>query len=196
MNRDTVDGTVHWTGEHWINYLRRPGETQDSGSFSLYHTRYSAAGEGTVAFVTLPGAGVDAVYTDSAGLAEWTIDNMIRGRGNQFDRDMPIVEARLTRAGDVRMQPSWIVEADGHRVVSTWKVTDPAVVHWGPAPSGTPNMQIFSLLYFTYQTELTVDGRTVDGTPYTRDIWRASIGGDRSSSVFALAETTLILQGK
>ena len=175
--------------------LATTGETADSGSFSLYHTRFSAAGEGTVAFVSIPDAGIDAVYADSAGLAEWTIDNMIRGRGNQFDRDMPVVEACLTRLGDVRTQPSWILEAGGRRIVSTWTVTDPAVIHWGPTPSGVPDMQIFSLLYFTYETELAVDGGSVDGVPYARDIWRASIGGDRSSCVFALAETTLNLQG-
>ena len=141
---------------NWINYLRRPGETQDSGSFSLYHTRYSIAGEGTVAFVTMPDAGIDAVYADSADLAERTIDNMIQGRGNQFDRDMPVVEARLTRAGDVQTRPSWTVEADGCIIVSTWKITDPGVIHWGPTPSGVPNMHIFSLLYFTYETELVV----------------------------------------
>ena len=97
MSGDRIEGSVHWSGEHWINYLRRPGEIEDSGSFSLYHTRYSAAGEGTVAFVSIPAAGIDAVYADSAGLAEWTIENMIRGRGNQFDREMPVVEACLTR---------------------------------------------------------------------------------------------------
>ena len=57
-------------------------------------------------------------------------------------------------------------------------------------------MQIFSLLYFTHETEISVDGMAVHGAPYTRDIWRASIGGDRSSCVFALAETTINLVGE
>ncbi len=194
MDGDTIDGSVHWSGEHWINYLRRPGETEDSGSFSLYHTRYSEAGEGTVAFVIIPNAGINAVYADNADLAEWTIENMIRGRGNQFDREMPVVEACITRAGDVRTKPSWIVEAEGRTLQPSWSVTDPPVIHWGPVPSGTADMHIFSLLYFTCETELTVDGGTVEGAPYTRDIWRASIGGDRSSCVFALAETTINLK--
>ncbi len=193
MSKDTIEGTVKWSGEHWINYVRRPDETEDSGSVSLYHTRYSSAGEGTVAFVMIPDAGIDAIYADSTELAEWTIENMVRGRGNQFDRDMPVVEATLGRGGDIRKNPSWTIQADGHAVVSTWNVTDPAVIHWGSAPIGIPNLHIFSLLYFTYDTKLTVDSKTVDGEPYTRDIWQASIGEDRSSCVFALAETTLIL---
>jgi len=193
LSKDTIEGTVKWSGEHWINYVRRPGETQDSGSVSLYHTKYSSAGEGTVAFVMIPDAGIDAIYTDSAELAEWTIETMIRGRGNQFDRDIPVVEATLTRGGDIRKNPSWNIEANEHTIVSTWNVTDPAVIHWGAAPVGIPNLHIFSLLYFTYDTELAVDGKSVDGKPYPRDIWQNSIGGDRSSCVFALAETTLIL---
>lgn len=193
MSKDTIEATVKWSGEHWINYVRRPGETEDSGSVSLYHTKYSSAGEGTVAFVTIPDAGVDAIYTDSAELAEWTIENMIRGRGNQFDRDMPVVEARLNRGGDIRKNPSWTIEADGRAIVSTWNVTDSVIIHWGSAPVGIPNLHIFSLLYFTYDTRLAVNSNSVDGEPYARDIWRSSIGGDRSSCVFALAETTLIL---
>ena len=40
--------TLFWTGEHWINFLRRPGEEAHSGMVSLYHTHYSAAGAGIV----------------------------------------------------------------------------------------------------------------------------------------------------
>lgn len=195
MSKDTIDGTVKWSGEHWINYVRRDGETEDSGSISLFLTRYSEAGEGTVAFVTIPDVGFDAICTDSLELAEWTIETMIRGRGNQFDRDMPVVEANLTRGGDIRKSPSWTIEANGHTIVSTWSVTGPAVVHWGAAPVGIPNRHIFSLLYFTYDTKLAFDSNTIEGKPYTRDIWRTSIGGERSSSVFALAETTIDLGG-
>ena len=28
--------TLFWTGEHWINFLRRPGEDAHSGMVSLY----------------------------------------------------------------------------------------------------------------------------------------------------------------
>ena len=28
---DTINGTIRWSGEHWINYLRRTGENTDSG---------------------------------------------------------------------------------------------------------------------------------------------------------------------
>ena len=189
MANDAFEGKVHWSGEHWINYLRRSGETVDSGSFSLNHTRYSEAGEGSVAFVIIPDAGIDVTYTDNRELAQWTFENMICGRGNQFDHEMPVADASVRRTGDIRTSPSWTIASDDHAIASTWTVTEPAVIHWGPAPSGMENIQIFSLLHFTGDTELTCDGRPIDGQAYTRDIWRSSIGGDRSSCVFALAET-------
>ncbi len=190
---DTISGTIRWSGEHWINYLRRPGEQVDSGSFSLYHTRYSEAGEGTVAFVDIPAAGFAAMCTDNRELADWIFDVMIRGRGNQFDRDLPIADATFSHSGDMQTSPSWTLRTEGHTIVSTWNITESATIHWGPVPAGTANVQIFSLLFFTYDVSLTHNGAIVEGEPYTRDIWRKTIGGDRSSCVFALAETTILL---
>ncbi len=194
MANDHFEGKVHWSGEHWINYIRRPGQATDSGSFSLYHTRYSEAGGGTVAFVIIPEAGIDATYTDNRELAAWTYQNMIRGRGNQFDHEMPVVDASLSKGGDIRTSPGWTIEAAAHALESTWTVTEPATIYWGPAPSGQEKVHIFSLLYFTRDTTLTLDGRPIAGEAYTRDIWRSSIGGDRSSCVFALAETLMMVE--
>ena len=187
---DAIDGTARWSGEHWINYIRRPGELADSGSVSLFHTRYSEAGEGNVAFVDIPGAGLTATCTDNRELAAWLFDLQIRGRGNQFDRDLPMLDTQFWRGGDVRTDPSWRLEAGDHELVSQWSVTDPAVIHWGPTPSGVPNMRIFALLFFTYETSLTHNGTAIEGAAYTRDIWKPTIGGNRSSCVFALGETT------
>jgi hypothetical protein len=185
-------GTLVWSGEHWINYLRRPGEGRDNGMVSLYHTRQSAAGEGTAAFIDIPGdEGLTALCTDNRDVAELVLETMIRGRGTPFDRDMPVVDAWITRDGDIRKNPSWTVRLGGREIVSTWRVAEPPVIMYGPAPSGIERIEIFSVLYFTNEASITVDGRAVSGEPYTRDIWRSSIGGDRSSSVFALAETII-----
>jgi hypothetical protein len=185
-------GTLVWSGEHWINYLRQSGAGQDSGMISLYYTRWSAAGEGTTAFVEIPGdEGFPTLYTDNREVAEIVLETMIRGRGTHFDRDLPVVDARITRGGDIRINPAWTVRAGGQEIVSTWQVTEPPVIMYGPAPSGAERIEVFSVLYFTYEASITVDGRAVSGKPYTRDIWRSSIGGDRSSSVFALAETII-----
>lgn len=193
MSTDTIQANVRWSGEHWISYLRRIGGDSDTGSVSIYHTRYSSSGEGTVAFVIIPEAGIDAIYTDNRELASWIYTEMVHGRGNQFDHEMPVIDATLCRGGDIRANPSWTIQADGTIIQSVWNVTEPAIVHWGPAPSGKKDVQIFSLLHFTWDTSLTVQGQSINGESYSRDIWRTSIGGDRSSCVFALSETLLDL---
>ena len=192
---DTINGTIRWSGEHWINYIRRSGAEADSASFSLYHTYYSEAGAGTVAFVEVPEVGFAARCTDNREVADWIFEAMIRGRGNQFDRDLPVVDAIFNRGGDIRTNPTWTMETDGRTIVSTWNLSEPATIHWGPTPAGIPNVQIFSLLFFTYEASLTHNGELIEGAPYSRDIWRPTIGGDRSSCVFALAETTINLEG-
>ena len=191
MSPDMVrDGTLVWSGEHWINYIRREGETSDSGMVSLYHTRYSPSGEGNTAFVEIPGeAGFKALCTDNREIAAFILDTMVRGRPTPFDQDMPVIDAKFHRGGDVRKDPSWEIDGGGHRVISTWRVTGPPTIMYGPV--GDPGREIFSLLFFTDETLLTVDGRPIEGKPYARDIWRSSLGGDCSSCVFALAETTI-----
>ena len=54
-----------------------------------------------------------------------------------------------------------------------------------------PGDWCFTVLYFAQEAEIHLNGRRVPGAPFTRDIWRSSIGGDRSSCVYALAETFL-----
>lgn len=65
----------------------------------------------------------------------------------------------------------------------------PPVIMSGYWPKDEVPRDVFSLLYFTEGAFIAIDGRSIEGEPYQRDIWRQSIGGDRSSSVFALAET-------
>ena len=56
MDRPLVNkGRLFWTGQHWINYIRPPQSTETSGMVSLWHTHYSSAGEGTVAYVLIEG---------------------------------------------------------------------------------------------------------------------------------------------
>ncbi len=182
-------GTLVWSGEHWINYIRRTGASSDSGMVSLYDTRYSAAGEGIAAFVDIPGDDGFAAYcTNNRDVARFIFDTMIRGKGNAFDRELPILDAKFDHEGDLTKSASWAIEADGRRVESAWSITEAPTMMYGPAHSGEP-YEIFSALVFSNETSLKLDGRVIEGEPYTRDIWKKSIGGDRSSCVFALAET-------
>lgn len=190
MSRPVVNpGRLFWSGEHWINYLRIPGQESDSGMVSLYHTRYSTAGEGAVAFVRIPGLCPEGLYTDNLEIADFIRSIMIQGRGGPFDRDMPVIEARLRRTGDVRFAPGWVIESDEVHIEAIWKELGPAVVTEGPAPTFNPYFDFFTLLFFAQEAQIICNGTQVQGAPYLRDIWKKSIGGDRSSCVFALAET-------
>lgn len=193
MSRPVINpGTLIWSGEHWINYLREQDSESDSGMVSLYHTRYSIAGEGSVAFVDIPGdEGICGVCTDNAELAGFITETMIRGKGNPFGRDLPVLEAEIIRGGDVRNEPCWIIQTNEHRIVATWSEIQPPVTAEGFAPVFREDLDFFTLLFFCDAASIQLNGQTVSGNPYLRDIWNKSIGGDRSSCVFALAETMI-----
>jgi hypothetical protein len=186
-------GLLKWSGEHWINYLRVPGADSNSGMVSLFHTRYSAAGEGNVAFIDIPGnPGCEGLYTDNRDVAAF-IQDMIRGRGNPFDRELTIVEAHISREGDIRADPSWIIEDERDRIVATWThILAPLIVE-GPSPTFGPDRDFLTILFFAEMATIQINDRDVIGAPYKRDIWRPSIGGERSSCVFALAETMVMV---
>ena len=189
MTIDVMNGgsrALVWSGEHWINYLRPPGAESDSGMVSLYHSNYSSAGEGTVAFVDIQGQpGFAGVCTDNRELAEFITEMMIRGRGNPFDRDLPLLEAEFTRGGDTLSAPSWTIQAGEDCVVATWDSIQAPLV--GPQVLGASI--VFTVLFFTDEGGITLNNRPVIGAPYPREIWRPSLGDAHSSCVFALAET-------
>lgn len=180
-------GELLWCGEHWINYLREPGKSANSAMVSLYHTRYSPAGEGNVAFVHLPVAGgLDAVCTDNAELAAYLTDLMVRGRKGPFDREMPIVSSRFSRVGDVRSAPGWLLEMDGRTVRAHWWGLGHPILAEGVFREGHEH---FTVLFFAHSAAIEIDGHSCPGAPYAVDIWKTTIGGERSSCVFAIAET-------
>ena len=194
MTRSVVNpGTLYWSGEHWINYLRVRGSDKNSAMVSLYHTRYSAAGEGNVAFIeiTAPTPFV-GICSDNVEVAQF-IQSMIRGRNNPFDREMTTAEAAIYRLGDIRSDPGWVIETEAHRIEATWQALKRPIVAEGPAPTFGPDRDFFTVLFFAQQATITIDGQPCQGEPYERDIWAPTIGGLRSSCVFALAETMTLL---
>ena len=179
-------GTLIWSGEHWLNYLRRPGADTDSALLSLYHAHYSAGGEGTVAFVDIPGRFTGAC-TNSREFARFIIETMIRGSGNPFDCDMPLLDATLERSGDVRTAPCWTIQTPDHRIASTWSGLQEPLV----GPPTINKYIVFTVFCFADQGSIVFDGRNVEGRPYPREGWRQNLGEPGSSSMFALAETMI-----
>ena len=117
------------------------------------------------------------------------VDNIVSWAAAPFDRDLPVLDAEVTRGGDVRTSPSWTVGTDKGLVVATWSNVNRPLVLERPGAESKGRTVTFSLLFFTDQGTITLDGRPVEGEPYVRNDWRRSIGRPGSSCCFALAET-------
>jgi len=188
------DGKLLWSGEHWIMYLRRPGETSNSASVGVYHTRYSEAGEGSVALVSIPGEpSLSVAVTDSLDLHKFTMERVRAGAADDpyNNIDLPVKVGRVYRQGDVRDSPSWVIEYDDTRIVATWSsLVEPVIMgDLPPAPDG--KVVTFSVLMFADASTITVDGDQAPGEVFERPSWRKNTGpdGPASSCCFALAET-------
>ena len=182
-------GPLLWSGEHWIAYLREGGERGTEGragaSISLYHAYDSPAGEGTVAFVATDA--LTAVCTDNPALAEFARDRLVIRRVSPIDPDAEILEASLTRVGEVRRTPGWRIEAADHVIAAEWAELGAAIV--GPT-TASPSI-CFTILYFAAEGAIAVDGEPMPGRAYPRDAWTKTLGRPMSSFCFALSETML-----
>ena len=183
--RPRVEGELTWTGEHWINYLREPGQESDSGRVSLFSFRWCPAGAGTAALVDVPGR-FTGLCTDNREVLEYARATMTR---SWPEEEIPVVDAEFSESGDLRTDPAWRIDTGSHVILAAWGEVEAPVVCNGPWPDSPSGDYVFSLLHFCGRAALEIDGEPVAGAPYTRDIWRSTIGGDRSSCVFALAES-------
>ena len=187
------DKTLVWSGEHWIAYLREPGEESDRGRVSLYHVRYSPTGEGIVAFVDIPhDDGISAVYADDPRVAQFVADTVVGADSNNpfFEHDLPVLDASMGRDGSVVESPSWKIESERGTVEVTWSTINTPLILEGPGPVRHGTAVTYSLLFFTDGASIMIDGVPTGGKPYLREIWRNAIGRPGNSTVFALAETT------
>ena len=187
-------GELLWSGEHWISYLRRPGEESNSASVGIYHTRYSAAGEGNVALVSIPGdGGVQVAVTDNREVFDFTMDRVRAGSADDPFNDVSFTvrDGRIFRQGDVRSSPSWVIEFEDTRMVVTWGSLVKPVLLSDMPPSPRGMVVSFSVLMFADAGTITLDGKRVPGEPFLREGWRRVTGpeGPASSCCFALAET-------
>ncbi|MDP3183191.1 MAG: hypothetical protein Q8M54_10300 [Desulfobaccales bacterium] len=189
-------GSLIWSGEHWLNYIGNPSKEKHFGMVSLYLTRYSPAGEGHVAFVHIVSEKtLKAICSDNPKVAAFIYHHMIKGKVKFFDQDLPLVEARFRREGDIREVPGWVIETPEDRITATWLALQPPLVVEGFAPVFSEKYDFFTVLFFAEDASLSLNGRPLPGKPYLRNIWHRSIGGDRSSCVIALAETMIEVQG-
>lgn len=197
MDRPIVNqGRLYWTGQHWINYLRPANAGENSGMVSLWHTHYSSAGEGTVAYVMIEdGASYRRICTDNPEMAAF-IQGWMRGRGGMYDMEPEITQAVFTRGGSILDSPSWTIDAGDDQVIARWSGLQPPELLEAPAPKFREALDVFSCLFFAHSAQIMFNGHLVAGDPYAVDIWKPSLGGERSSCVFALSETFIEAAGR
>jgi hypothetical protein len=193
MTRPLINpGNLVWSGEHWLLYLRQPGASVESGRVSIYHTRYSAAGEGTVAYIEVPGEpGFRGACTDNREVARFVSENRI-----PFDKTLPIIDAEIKRQGDIRHAPSWSIKTVTAHIVATWSSLGAPLVIDGFAPQFRNDVDFTALFVFADVATVTLNGQLVSGAPYEDDAWLKTLGGQWSSCMFALAETMTRVPGK
>jgi hypothetical protein len=186
MTRPLINpGAFVWSGEHWLLYLRQAGASVESARVSIYHTRYCAAGEGTVAYIEVPGeSGFRGAYTDNRAIAHFVSENRI-----PFDKTLPIIDAEIQRQGDIRRAPSWNIKSATNHIIATWSSLGAPLVIDGFAPQFRDDVDFTALFVFAATATVTLNGQPIEGSPYRDDAWLKTLGGQRSSCMFALAET-------
>ena len=186
------DKSLIWSGEHWIAYLQDHSNQADRGRVNLYSVAYSSAGEGHVAFVDIPHEKFIGIYTDNSDLAEFMIKTVVRGTNNNnfYKHDLPIFDATITRQGDIRTTPSWLIEAEDGSVEVTWNSIHQPLILEGPGPMTDNSAVTYSLLFFANEATISFNGKSIGGVTYVRDQWIRAIGRQGTSAVFALSETT------
>ena len=197
MDRPLVNkGRLFWTGQHWINYIRPPQSTETSGMVSLWHTHYSSVGEGTVAYVLIEGeTSYRRICTDNPEMAAF-IQAWMRGRGGMYDMDLETVQASFSRGGDVLESPSWTIETAEDQIIARWSGLQSPVLLEAPAPRLRDEWDVYSCLFFAHAAQILFNGHMIPGDPYSVDTWKPSLGGERSSCVFALSETFIRADGQ
>ncbi len=197
MDRPLVNkGRLFWTGQHWINYIRPANTTENSGMVSLWHTHYSSAGEGTVAYVLIEGeTSYRRICTDNPETAA-LIQAWMRGRGGMYDMDLETVQASFARGGDVLESPSWTIETAEGQIIARWSDLQSPELLEAPAPRLRDEWDVYSCLFFAHSAQILFNGHLIPGEPYTVDIWKPSLGGERSSCVFALSEIFIQADGQ
>jgi hypothetical protein len=181
--------------DHSVITLHEGGrpESAQTGFLSMYdigfHRDYGA---GRVALLSVPSAGVDAVFTDRLDLGRsWQA--RLRGMGNtdaMLSRD-PVVVTGFWRDPLVSGWFGYRFRAPGIDFAARWSDLEPPFYAEGPNGGFSDAEDIWSLFLSARTASLTLDGVAAPGAPYDDDVWLPKLGRSVSSAHSAFAETRL-----
>ena len=179
-----------WSGEHWILYLRKPGQPNNSVSVSLYKTTYSAAGTGIVCLLESESKyGISPkLLTDNREVADFVRKYIVTWKVSPFDAMVGTQDATFELTGDIRNNPEWHIFFEDQKVIANWSDLEPSVLV--NQPIGVGNLTVVhSVLTFSQKGYVLINDNIVEGELFIRDNWKDLLGEPKSSGCFALSET-------
>lgn len=165
----------------------------DSAFLSMYDIAFHATlGAGHVALVSVPSAGVDAVFTDRVDLGR-KMQARLLGMG----MTMPMLSRDPIEITGI-WRDRWVDDWFGYRfrapdidLAARWDALDPPFFAEGPGGGFSDAEDIWSLLVPARTAFIQVNGRFAPGAAYDDDVWLPKLGRTVSSAHAALGETRI-----
>ena len=202
MDRIPVNaGTVDWSGENPGMYLKESADGPFVTLISFFRVVRSPHGRGHAAFLFLDphGAGRDAgrpnlCVTDNEPLARYLKDGFVASFA-AFRGAAALEQVRyeagsgFAASGDALTSYTETFRHAGGEVRLTWnQLGAPFLVEFPKDKSATGKHEMFSLFVPAAGVAVSIDGRTVPGSPVPRDVF----GAASSSAFLAFSETWVL----
>jgi hypothetical protein len=181
--------------DHSVITLHEGGRADgaETAMLSLYDIAYSARlGAGHVALLSVPSAGIDAVFTDRLELGR-RMQARLLGMGNtmpMLSRE-PVVVTGFWRDPWVEGWFGYRFRAIGVDLAARWEDLDPPFYAEGPAGGFSPTEDIWSFFVGARTASITIGGIAAPGSPFDDDAWQTRLGRSVSSAHSALGETRI-----
>ena len=179
--------------DHSVITLR--DESGETALLSMYDITYHATmGAGRVALLSVPSAGVDAVFTDRLDLGR-AMQARLLGMGMTMPMltNPPIVMTGVRRDPWVAGWFGYRFRAPGIEVAARWEDLEPPFFAEGPVAAGgfSATEDIWSFFVGARLASIVVNGRAAPGRPWDDDVWVPKLGRAVSSAHSALGETRI-----
>ena len=195
MTARTHPGSPILVMDHSVITLREGGDPGggETAFLSLYDIAFHATmGAGHVALVSVPAAGLDAVFTDRLDLGRAMAARLIgMGMTTPMLSREPLLVTDLWRDPWIDGWFGYRFRAPGVDVAARWEDLDAPFFAEGPNGGFSEREDIWSLFVGARSATITVNGARAPGAPFDDDAWLPKLGRALSSAHTALGETRI-----
>ena len=174
------------------NSFMRIGESETDLTAEMSHWRVVASpkGVGHVLFAkSVSSNKTPRIYSDNVALARWLQEGVMASMRDTYSGDIPIVDAQFTKSGDGLTTWFEYITSPDEEIVMAWSdFIAPVQVVNPPFENPSQPHGVYSLLIPARRAQLTINGETVPGRAFSRDLF----GKEGSSCCLALSETWTI----